>query len=99
LTEASMSGDKRPILNEKEGTEVMATLACDVLVKGGDWTIDPIIGREEVKATRSVAQWLSFSKGVSMTEIIDEYYQAMIALENLLKIQPYYINYWSIIGN
>jgi D-beta-D-heptose 7-phosphate kinase/D-beta-D-heptose 1-phosphate adenosyltransferase len=38
------------IFNDLTPRETIAALLPDVLVKGGDWTSDQIIGREEVEA-------------------------------------------------
>jgi rfaE bifunctional protein nucleotidyltransferase chain/domain len=38
------------IFNEPTPHEIIARLLPDVLVKGGDWPIDQIVGREEVEA-------------------------------------------------
>lgn len=87
-----LKGDKRPILNEAERSEVMAALACvdfvtifdeptpleiiltllpDILVKGGDWGIDAIIGREEVEAAGGQVMSLAFVDGCSTTDVIE----------------------------
>ena len=87
-----LKGDKRPILNEAERSEVMAALSCvdfvtvfdeptpreiisallpDVLVKGGDWGIDTIIGREEVEAAGGRVMSLPFVDGCSTTDVIE----------------------------
>lgn len=87
-----LKGDKRPILNEAERSEVMAALACvdfvtifdeptpleiisallpDILVKGGDWGIDSIIGREEVEAAGGQVMSLAFVDGCSTTDVIE----------------------------
>lgn len=87
-----LKGDKRPILNEAERSEVMAALASvdfvtvfdeptpreiisallpDILVKGGDWGIDAIVGREEVEAAGGKIMSLAFVDGCSTTDIIE----------------------------
>lgn len=87
-----LKGDKRPILNEAERSEVMAALACvdyvtvfdeptpreliaallpDVLVKGGDWGVDAIVGREEVEAAGGQVLSLPFVDGCSTTDVIE----------------------------
>src|SRR5262245_9312837 len=38
------------IFDEETPRELIAELLPDVLVKGGDWTLDTIVGREEVEA-------------------------------------------------
>ena len=50
--------------------ETIAALLPDILVKGGDWGIDQIIGAEEVTAAGGQVMSLSFIEGVSTSEII-----------------------------
>jgi D-beta-D-heptose 7-phosphate kinase/D-beta-D-heptose 1-phosphate adenosyltransferase len=87
-----LKGDKRPILNEAERSEVMSALACvdfvtifdeptpleiisvllpDILVKGGDWGIDAIVGRDEVEAAGGQVMSLAFVDGCSTTDVIE----------------------------
>ncbi len=91
-----LKGDKRPILNEAERSEVMAALASvdfvtvfdeptpreiisallpDILVKGGDWGIDDIIGREEVETAGGKVMSLAFVDGCSTTDVIERIVQ------------------------
>ncbi len=51
--------------------EVIAQLLPDVLVKGGDWSVDQIVGREEVEAAGGRALSLPFVEGCSTSEIIE----------------------------
>ena len=48
----------------------IAALLPDVLVKGGDWSVDQIIGREEVEAAGGQVMNLPFVEGVSTTDVI-----------------------------
>jgi D-beta-D-heptose 7-phosphate kinase/D-beta-D-heptose 1-phosphate adenosyltransferase len=48
----------------------IAALLPDVLVKGGDWSVDQIIGREEVEAAGGQVLNLPFVEGVSTTDVI-----------------------------
>jgi rfaE bifunctional protein nucleotidyltransferase chain/domain len=48
----------------------IAALLPDVLVKGGDWSVDQIIGREEVEAAGGQVMKLPFVEGVSTTDVI-----------------------------
>ncbi|MBS1787556.1 MAG: D-glycero-beta-D-manno-heptose 1-phosphate adenylyltransferase [Acidobacteria bacterium] len=87
-----LKGDRRPILNEAERSEVMAALACvdfvtvfdeptpreiistllpDILVKGGDWSLDNIVGREETEAAGGKVMSLAFVEGCSTTDVIE----------------------------
>ncbi len=49
----------------------IAALLPDILVKGGDWGVDQIIGAEEVTAAGGQVRSLSFIEGVSTTEVIE----------------------------
>lgn len=46
-------------------------VAPDVLVKGGDWGLDTIIGREEVEAAGGRVLSLPFVEGSSTTDIVE----------------------------
>ncbi len=50
---------------------LIAELLPDVLVKGGDYTLDQIHGREEVEAAGGRVVSLPFVEGVSTSEIIE----------------------------
>jgi rfaE bifunctional protein nucleotidyltransferase chain/domain len=50
--------------------ETIAALLPDVLVKGGDWGLAQIIGREEVEASGGRVLSLPFVEGCSTSEII-----------------------------
>jgi rfaE bifunctional protein nucleotidyltransferase chain/domain len=50
--------------------ELIRLLQPDVLVKGGDWPISEIIGREEVEAAGGRVFSLPYVEGSSTTEII-----------------------------
>lgn len=58
------------VFDEETPRELIAALLPDVLVKGGDWTIDTIVGREEVEASGGEVKSLAFIEGVSTTDII-----------------------------
>jgi rfaE bifunctional protein nucleotidyltransferase chain/domain len=87
-----LKGEKRPILDQNERSEVMAALGCvdyvtifdeptpreiisallpDVLVKGGDWGVDRIVGRDEVEAAGGKVLSLPFVDGCSTTDVIE----------------------------
>jgi len=51
---------------------LIASLSPDVLVKGGDYALDEIHGREEVEATGGRVVSLPFVKGVSSSGIIEK---------------------------
>ena len=58
------------IFNEPTPREVIARLLPDVLVKGGDWGSDKIVGREEVEAAGGRVVSIPVVSGYSTTEIL-----------------------------
>jgi rfaE bifunctional protein nucleotidyltransferase chain/domain len=58
------------IFDDPTPQRVIATLLPDVLVKGGDWNIENIVGREEVEAAGGQVLSLPFVGGVSTSEVI-----------------------------
>ena len=58
------------IFNEPTPREVIARLLPDVLVKGGDWPGDQIVGREEVEAAGGRVVSIPVVPGYSTTEIL-----------------------------
>ena len=58
------------IFQELTPRETIATLLPDVLVKGGDWAGDQIIGREEVEAAGGRVVSLPVVPGYSTTAIL-----------------------------
>ena len=50
--------------------EVIARLLPDILVKGGDWASDQIVGREEVEAAGGSVVSIPVVAGYSTTEIL-----------------------------
>src|SRR5262249_8264131 len=59
------------IFDDLTPQHVIATLLPDVLVKGGDWSIETIIGREEVEAAGGQVLSLPFVEGSSTTDVIE----------------------------
>jgi rfaE bifunctional protein nucleotidyltransferase chain/domain len=69
---AALAGvDFVTIFEEETPRELIAALLPDVLVKGGDWSLETIVGREEVEAAGGLVASLSFIEGLSTTEIIE----------------------------
>lgn len=58
------------IFDEPTPREVIARLLPDVLVKGGDWPGDQIVGREEVEAAGGRVVSVPVIAGYSTTEIL-----------------------------
>jgi D-beta-D-heptose 7-phosphate kinase/D-beta-D-heptose 1-phosphate adenosyltransferase len=50
---------------------IIAKLLPDVLVKGGDWPLDQIIGREEVEAAGGRVLSLPYVENASTSDLID----------------------------
>jgi len=59
------------VFDEPTPREIVTALLPDVLVKGGDWGIDAIIGREEVEAAGGQVMSLAFVEGCSTTDVIE----------------------------
>jgi len=87
-----LKGDTRPLMNESDRAEILASLAAvdyvtifdhisprsliaellpDVLVKGGDYSLDQIHGREEVETAGGRVVRLPFVDGASTSRIIE----------------------------
>lgn len=63
------------IFDEPTPREIISALLPDVLVKGGDWSIDNIVGREEVEAAGGQVMSLPFVDGCSTTDVIERIVQ------------------------
>src|SRR5262249_28411024 len=59
------------IFDETTPREIITALLPDVLVKGGDWDLDRIVGRDEVEAAGGQVLSLPFVEGCSTTDIIE----------------------------
>jgi D-beta-D-heptose 7-phosphate kinase/D-beta-D-heptose 1-phosphate adenosyltransferase len=59
------------IFDDLNPQKVIASLLPDVLVKGGDWRVEQIVGREEVEAAGGQVISLPYVEGASTSEIID----------------------------
>jgi D-glycero-beta-D-manno-heptose 1-phosphate adenylyltransferase len=51
--------------------ETIKAIQPDVLVKGGDWAPDKIVGRDEVEAMGGVVKSLSYVEGFSTSDLIE----------------------------
>lgn len=58
--------------------KVISRLLPDILVKGGDWSLDQIVGREEVEKAGGKVAVIPYRQGKSTSEII----QKILRLEN-----------------
>jgi D-glycero-beta-D-manno-heptose 1-phosphate adenylyltransferase len=59
------------IFDEETPRELIAELLPDILVKGGDWAVNEIAGREEVEAAGGKVFSLTYVEGSSTTDIVD----------------------------
>lgn len=59
------------VFDEETPRELIAELLPDVLVKGGDWPLDEIVGRQEVEAAGGKVLSLPYVEGSSSTDIIE----------------------------
>lgn len=59
------------VFDEETPRELIALILPDVLVKGGDWSIDKIVGREEVEGAGGQVFSLPYLEGQSTSEIIE----------------------------
>jgi D-beta-D-heptose 7-phosphate kinase/D-beta-D-heptose 1-phosphate adenosyltransferase len=59
------------IFNELDPLHIITELQPDVLVKGGDWTVGTIIGKDVVEQAGGTVISLPFVEGFSTTKIIE----------------------------
>lgn len=59
------------VFDEETPRELIAELLPDVLVKGGDWPLNQIVGREEVEAAGGRVVSLSYLGGSSTSDLIE----------------------------
>jgi D-beta-D-heptose 7-phosphate kinase/D-beta-D-heptose 1-phosphate adenosyltransferase len=58
------------LFDEPDPQGLIAALQPDVLVKGGDWAVERIVGRETVEARGGVVRTIPLVPGVSTTSLI-----------------------------
>ncbi|TKS62205.1 MAG: glycerol-3-phosphate cytidylyltransferase [Nitrospira sp.] len=58
------------LFNEPDPQNLIASLQPDILVKGGDWAVERIVGREIVEARGGVVRTIPLVPGVSTTALI-----------------------------
>jgi rfaE bifunctional protein nucleotidyltransferase chain/domain len=58
------------LFNEPDPQSLIAALQPDVLVKGGDWAVERIVGREIVEARGGVVRTIPLVPDVSTTSLI-----------------------------
>jgi len=59
------------VFDDETPYSLIVQLLPDVLVKGGDWHLNDIVGREEVEAAGGRVMSLPFLEGSSTTDIIE----------------------------
>lgn len=59
------------IFDEETPQQIIEELLPDVLVKGGDWPLDQIVGRETVEAAGGKVIPIEFEEGFSTSAIIE----------------------------
>lgn len=60
------------IFNEETPLELIKKIKPDVLIKGGDYTIDAIVGAKEVMANNGRVEIIPLEEGFSTTGIIEK---------------------------
>ncbi len=70
---ALRSVDAVTLFDEDTPLELISTLLPDVLVKGGDYDLDGIVGREVVEEAGGEVRVLPFVEGHSTTSILDRF--------------------------
>lgn len=75
LLSALATVDAVTIFDEPTPRELVSGLLPDVLVKGGDWGPDEIVGREEVEAAGGRVVTLPYIEGYSTSALIQKIVQ------------------------
>ena len=63
--------DYLTIFDDSTPLRILSILLPDILVKGGDWSVDQIVGRAEVEAAGGRVISLPFSDGYSTSDLIE----------------------------
>ena len=58
--------------NELDPFEIIKELKPDILIKGADWPIDKVIGREFVEGNGGLVKTIPIVKGLSTSKIIEK---------------------------
>ena len=85
---ALTSVDAVVIFDELTPRETIAALLPDVLVKGGDWADNKIVGREEVEAAGGSVERVDVVEGYSTTEILRKIREGAHSAETATPAQP-----------
>jgi D-beta-D-heptose 7-phosphate kinase/D-beta-D-heptose 1-phosphate adenosyltransferase len=65
------------LFGEETPLELIRAIVPDILVKGGDWAIDRVVGKDVVEAAGGRVQTIAFVPNRSTTGIIDRIAQTM----------------------
>jgi bifunctional ADP-heptose synthase (sugar kinase/adenylyltransferase) len=60
------------LFEEDTPLELIKAVVPDVLVKGGDWSIETIVGRDVVEAAGGTVQTIAFVPNRSTTNIVQK---------------------------
>ena len=66
------SVDEVIIFNEDTPLSLIERVEPDILVKGGDWKVEDIVGHELVLSNGGVVESLSFKSGYSTTSVLEK---------------------------
>ena len=58
------------IFDEPDPLELITAIQPDILVKGGDWPLDRIVGRNVVEARGGIVKTVPLVPGLSTTELL-----------------------------
>ena len=58
------------IFDQKDPFELISAVKPDILVKGGDWTVETIVGRELVESYGGTVMTIPMVEGISTSQII-----------------------------
>lgn len=64
--------DYLTFFSEETPQKIISELLPDVLVKGGDWKIHEVVGREEVEQAGGKVEVIPYLQGHSSSDIIDK---------------------------
>jgi D-beta-D-heptose 7-phosphate kinase/D-beta-D-heptose 1-phosphate adenosyltransferase len=60
------------LFDESDPGQLIAALQPDVLVKGGDWKLEQIVGRESVEARGGMVRTIPLIPDVSTTSLVEK---------------------------
>jgi rfaE bifunctional protein nucleotidyltransferase chain/domain len=76
------------IFNEPTPREIIAALLPDVLVKGGDWPGDQIVGREEVEAAGGRVVSVAVAPGYSTSALLQKIRDSAATVSSGRRAEP-----------